>query len=302
ARPRPLFYCETTLAAEAILLHNFYYGCLRKAPFKLPALSLTTNPLAFLLIFCDELQEWNRPALGRVDRAETLFIETSEISVDDRQMSLTFVTGRGIFAEDFVARKRTALEKRLDVASLFSNGLQLSTETSKAYYLASRLSDQVMPRLLIEELERLARMAHADYVQTQLRRDPNRSPEFPTWESLPPSLQYSNIRQAATISDKLAQVGCYLAESADSPALAAFSPAELELMSAYEHELWTHERRQSGWTLGAQKDAARMLSPYLVPYEELPEDIKQLDRDTIMNIIPFVEKVGLHVYRKSPDA
>jgi hypothetical protein len=48
---------------------------------------------------------------------------------------------------------------------------------------------------------------------------------------------------------------------------------------------------------GVEKDVEKKESPYMVPYDALTEEIKELDRDTIRNIIPLVETVGLRVYR-----
>jgi hypothetical protein len=313
------FFDEVVLAAEAILLHNFYYGTLMKPPISLPPLEPGTNALAFLLILCDELQEWNREAYGRRDRAQALFIDTSEIEVSNTRLSLRFMTDKGMFSDSFAAGKAAAIMKRLDVTGVFPHGLSLSCETGTRYYLDTRLSGQVMPRLLIDELERLARLIHEDYVRTQQERNPGVELEFPEWDSLTPSLKYSNIRQAATISDKLNRIGCYLGKAhvadedgtpggSDAPGgsgtgqgsaepVGAFTHDEVEYLAEYEHELWVKERLESGWVYGPEKDVMQKTSPYLVPYSELSEDIKQLDRDTILNIIPLAARVGLAVYR-----
>ena len=41
----------------------------------------------------------------------------------------------------------------------------------------------------------------------------------------------------------------------------------------------------------------KKLSPYLIPYDELPEDVRQMDRDAIDNILPLFHEIGLRVYR-----
>ena len=142
---------------------------------------------------------------------------------------------------------------------------------------------------------------HERYNQTQLERYPDKPLEYPAWESLPDTMRYSNVRQAKTISEKLALVGCYYAEAAvreKDIEVTDFDAEELETMAIYEHELWAKERIQNGWTYGPVKDTVKLTTPYLVPYEELSEEIKQLDRDTIKNIFELVGKYGMKVYKK----
>ncbi|MBQ5328370.1 MAG: hypothetical protein J6J15_04205 [Oscillospiraceae bacterium] len=68
-------------------------------------------------------------------------------------------------------------------------------------------------------------------------------------------------------------------------------------MAEYEHELWVEERKKNGWTYGEVKDVEKQITPYLIPYNELTEEIKEYDRDTIRNIIPLLKMVGMAVYR-----
>ena len=75
-------------------------------------------------------------------------------------------------------------------------------------------------------------------------------------------------------------------------------PAELtEALARKEHESWMKERTDNGWKYGPKKDAQRKLSPYLVPWEELSEDVRQLDRNAVGNILPLFHEIGLRVFR-----
>ena len=44
-----------------------------------------------------------------------------------------------------------------------------------------------------------------------------------------------------------------------------------------EHGRWNVERLSYGWRYAEEKDVARRLSPYLIPWTEVPENIKQFD-------------------------
>jgi hypothetical protein len=58
------------------------------------------------------------------------------------------------------------------------------------------------------------------------------------------------------------------------------------------------ERKATGWVAGDSVDAEKKTTPYLVPYNKLPEDIKQLDRDPVQNIPVLLERIGMAVYKK----
>lgn len=48
------------------------------------------------------------------------------------------------------------------------------------------------------------------------------------------------------------------------------------------------------------KDAARKITPYLVPYDQLSEEIKEKDRDVIRNIPALLERIGMAANPKEP--
>jgi hypothetical protein len=295
-----IFYNEISLASEAIFLHNFYAGTLMKPPYGYAPIRPSSNALAYLLILCDESQEWNRKAYGGKDR-ETLFIDTAHIDVSEDKLSIRYITEQGIFEDEFPNERKKALLKRICVNDIFSAGMEFSAETLPGYYVEHSLSHLIVPRLLINQLESLAIMIHKDYIAKQAKRRPGQQLEFPTWESLPPSMKYSNIRQAAAIGDKLKRIDCYLgSDSQEGRVVRSFTDQELEKLAEYEHELWVKERKDGGWEYDEEKDTKRKKSPYLVSYHELTEDIKELDRDTIRNIVPLAEAVGLKVFRGAP--
>ena len=76
----PVFFHQILPAAGAIYLHNAYKNTFQKPPFGCPPLQAGRFPLGYLLIFCDEAQEWNRRAYGKKAGAK--------VSVDDSAVGL----------------------------------------------------------------------------------------------------------------------------------------------------------------------------------------------------------------------
>ena len=72
----------------------------------------------------------------------------------------------------------------------------------------------------------------------------------------------------------------------------------VELLAMFEHKEWVRERVSSGWLYGETKNIEMKTSPYLVPYAELSEEIKDLDRDTIRNIPELLRRIGMAAYVK----
>jgi len=75
----------------------------------------------------------------------------------------------------------------------------------------------------------------------------------------------------------------------------------VETLAVFEHDEWMEERLGYSWIFGEIKDTEKKISPYLVPYDELNEEVKNLDRDTIRNMPALLGKIGLAAYVKKKD-
>lgn len=146
-------------------------------------------------------------------------------------------------------------------------------------------------------LERIARGIHERYLKQQQGRKPESDPAMQPWETLPESLKQSNRAQAADIGKKLLTIGYGIAPASSGPAATHFRPEELERLAVLEHERWVAERRAAGWTSGPVKDVERRITPYLIPWEELTEEIREYDREAVRGIPEVLAEAGLVMYR-----
>ena len=151
--------------------------------------------------------------------------------------------------------------------------------------------------------EIIAQAIHAEYVRTQKAKGETTkiNPALVSWEELPEHIKESNRAQALHIAEKLKAIGCEVIGSEDREAGEfEFRPEEVEQLAQMEHDRWVQERLANGWTFTAgPKDIDKKTSPWLVSYEELPEDVKELDRETVRKIPEFLAKVGLEVRRQT---
>lgn len=76
-------------------------------------------------------------------------------------------------------------------------------------------------------------------------------------------------------------------------------PVELEQlveeMSKNVHEVWAETRIKQGWTYGEQRNDELKTHPCLVPYEELPEEEKEYDRNTSIGTLKLIMKLGFKI-------
>ena len=69
----------------------------------------------------------------------------------------------------------------------------------------------------------------------------------------------------------------------------------LEAMAKNVHEIWAKERLAQGWTYGEKRDDAQKHHPCLVAYEDLPEEEKVYDRNTSVETLKLILKLGFMI-------
>ena len=71
--------------------------------------------------------------------------------------------------------------------------------------------------------------------------------------------------------------------------------ALVEEMAKNVHEVWAETRFKQGWTYGEQRNDEKKTHPCLVPYEELPEEEKEYDRNTSIGTLKLIMKLGFQI-------
>ena len=76
-------------------------------------------------------------------------------------------------------------------------------------------------------------------------------------------------------------------------------PEELEQlveeMSKNVHEVWADTRIKQGWKYGEKRNDELKTHPCLVPYEDLPEEEKEYDRNTSIGTLKLIMKLGFKI-------
>ena len=146
--------------------------------------------------------------------------------------------------------------------------------------------------------ETIARAVQDLYRQNQADRKPPDDPAMVEWDQLREDLKESNRQQADHFLELLRRIGCLAHPVTDREiVIMAFTEDEIEFMAELEHERWNQERTKEGWTLGPERDLEKKISPHLVPWSKLPDDIREYDRETVRGIPQLLAQIGLEIRR-----
>lgn len=72
----------------------------------------------------------------------------------------------------------------------------------------------------------------------------------------------------------------------------------LEAMAKNVHEVWAQTRIAQGWKYGPERNDAEKRHPMLIPYEDLPEEEKVYDRNTSVETLKLILKLGFVIEKK----
>lgn len=140
-------------------------------------------------------------------------------------------------------------------------------------------------------LERLARAAHRVYEQG-LPGNPAPVP----FDDLPAYQQDQNRANVRDIPAKLARIGCVMVPASAASAPTELTDDEVERLAEDEHARWLRDLGP-GWQYGATSDPARRLHEAYLPWEALPNEQRNKDRELVRRIPAIIREAGYAVAR-----
>ena len=73
----------------------------------------------------------------------------------------------------------------------------------------------------------------------------------------------------------------------------------VEMLAENTHEVWSKGRLDEGWTYGPVRNDELKQHPCLIPYSELPESEKEYDRNTSMETLKAIQKLGWKIEKNN---
>src|SRR5215470_3433803 len=71
---------------------------------------------------------------------------------------------------------------------------------------------------------------------------------------------------------------------------------KIEALARNNHDVWARARINEGWKYGPERNDDRKEHPGLVPYEQLTEPEKEMDRRTVVQALKVAVKLGLDIH------
>ncbi len=152
-----------------------------------------------------------------------------------------------------------------------------------------------------DEIELLARAVHQRYRDHWNVDAPASASTLATktWDELTAAQQEANRAQARDIAVKLACVGKYAAPGGPGTVNSngqvngwLFDDAMVEQFAIDEHDRWMRQKIETGWSWGEPRDDARKIHPSIVPWTDLSEAQRDLDRQPVRNIPELLQMIG----------
>jgi ppGpp synthetase/RelA/SpoT-type nucleotidyltranferase len=141
-------------------------------------------------------------------------------------------------------------------------------------------------------LEQMGKIAHDVY---RAGMAPHyRKPSTLPWEFLPEQYKKSSCDQAAYAFEILRGAGFRIKKARAVQTPIIMPTRFINPMAEQEHGRWNFERLQSGWRRANKKDDERQLSPFLIPWAELPDSVADYDRKSV-KAFPQIFAAGRYV-------
>jgi len=122
------------------------------------------------------------------------------------------------------------------------------------------------------------------------------------WHQLTEEGRSQFLVQSRFLLSMLDIAGYNVSGATERDTLYVFSADVLDLLSKLEHDRWSRERIDEGWRFG-KRDAENRRTPYLLPWEDMPEEVRNYDREVVRNLPELLSKTGYTITSmyKEPD-
>ncbi|MBI4870668.1 MAG: hypothetical protein HY814_03785 [Candidatus Riflebacteria bacterium] len=151
-----------------------------------------------------------------------------------------------------------------------------------------------------ETVEKLAARVHEGYCNALKAEgyvygevtdeDAHTSALLCNYEQLPEADQEPNRQVARGFPWVVRRAGCLVRRRfAGEEPLDLSRGALLEALSAAEHERWMRQKQKDGWRYGELSDRAAKTNKWMQPYENLPDEIKERDRNNVRLLVASLE-------------
>ena len=249
----------------------------------------------------DPGNEWPEEVAGALKRSSQVIVFVTEAAVASRNVRNEINYALKL-AKPFLAihLDETELPPGMDL-QMSSIQAILKWRMDEQVYV--RNLDRALPRTLGESARGggpessgegglvglFARAIHSD-----LQSGSDRA-ERANWHQLDPIAKQSYLSRSQRLLTMLHTAGFNVSRAEDSEVPLHFPGDIVDFLAKMEHDAWARERVDAGWRHVTLRSAAEKLTPHLVPWAQMPEEIKQVDRDAVQRLPDLLLKSGYSI-------
>lgn len=301
----------------AIALHNNLNRYDIKDALKIDvAIPAAKHPLAYLLILCDELQNWDRTAFGYISKKDPLAWKI-DLSVSDGEVDICYVFD----SYKVISTDECEELSNEEVNALYNNvrdnvnytkilngkfqkdilklivGISSLNVTSREEKKHRKVNSFASSDSFINLCD-FARAIHKSYQRVFGGED---------FDQLSLEFRLSNIEQAKSYANKLELINCFYSDKElDYPIVRGFTKGgdmqdskrdDLSFLAREEHLRWVREKLNAGWKYGTdyktkEERNRKKIHKDIVPYDVLSDEEKRKDELLVENMVPFLYRYG----------
>lgn len=268
------------------------------------------HPLAYLLMLCDELQNWDRTAFGEISKKDPL-AWTVELNIVHGIIQIAYCFDSFTVLNEMQKGRSSKPERENRNVTVLRKG-----------WFIKNIRKLIKPHTSVEakaverEKDKKVRIfASSDSFinlcdfAVAIHKSYQRIYKGPPFEKMSLEFKLSNIEQAKSYADKLELVNCFYSnKELDFPIVKGFTPRntndgidgkrdDLGFLAREEHLRWVKEKLDAGWSYGTDykrrcERNRKKIHQDIVPYDCLPEKEKKKDELMIQNMVPFLYQYG----------
>lgn len=190
-------------------------------------------------------------------------------------------------------------DKNKDREAIYAIPCILNKQDICIYRIEAYETCEVLNESLVQKI---AITIHQDYFDKRVSEGKNvdNNTVLVSFEQLSDDICEANMDSARTIPQKLKLLNIELKKvrNANETSLLELSNEEIEKLSQWEHTRWNWQRVLQGWVYGPKKDEKAKTHPSILPWNQLTEESKDLDRNNIRLIPKHINEAGYLAVRK----
>jgi predicted DNA binding CopG/RHH family protein len=265
------------------------------------------------------LTDWLEVELEEIRIEDVEHQNVSRWLEDARPITMVFVCTKDEIANLRIARKLVESMKNRSIATGINpakvvaldppGGIVLSDFAKRGvrpdqfslFSLVNRDNSCVAEGLLSDVDDSRAKLFHHDYCakdDEKCAANPCRSKAINNkpWEALTEGMRDANRNVTDHFDVKLRAIGCKALPKGTAHPV-TLTDQEHEILARMEHDRWWADKALAGWTHAPDRNDLQLLHPDMIPYEQLSDEIKQWDRNSVIKMIDILDSEGLVVTR-----